>query len=59
LERYIIAVNNTSAAGVTATFQLAAAATRITVMGESRTLPAGSRIADSFGPYEAHVYRIE
>ena len=59
MERYIIAVNNTSAAGVTATFNLAASATRISVVGESRTLPAGSRIADSFGPYEAHVYRIE
>jgi hypothetical protein len=66
---YVIAYNygKTAVKGATFTWQSsspdlpwASAPASVTVVGESRTLaPSGWAFKDDFGPYEAHVYKIQ
>ena len=57
--RYIIAVNNTAEAGVTATFTLRDNAGQVEVVEEGRNLTLeGTVFSDVFDPYQVHVYRI-
>ncbi|MGH9336464.1 MAG: hypothetical protein ACRD21_22230, partial [Vicinamibacteria bacterium] len=56
--RYIFAVNNTRSP-IEAEFRLSQGASQATVLKEERTLAISERkLADSFGPYAVHVYRI-
>jgi hypothetical protein len=57
--RYLFAYNH-ERTPQQATFTLAAGASSVTVVGEDRTVvPSGTTFGDAFGPFAAHVYKIE